>query len=321
MPQAQASKQECETTFWMQVRYLIPLLCVHRTWGHLCRLYRLSLECRRCCRMSRGKPEPRPATEARSLWRGAERGRGLLPPPLLTKPRLFTRYIEHIWRIFDSLPPVAGGCLCGPACDDEAGVPTVREHVAMVGRWRLTVTLPTSLTEPAAAPHTSCDILWDAGFFAHPMTHIAQCAALSNTCVRPLALQHRYRVSGPRISTASRSCPCNLLSHAIQHFLIDNRAEHNTTISSFFSIQILNACIHWIWSWRPGGNTWIFRGEWSSNLHDIICLSINICGIQVAFFVDKDDNKYVNKYLVFSFAMIQGSTSLSLYVLRTTYLL
>ena len=104
-------------------------------------------------------------------------------------------------------------------------------------------------------------------------SHIAQCAALSNTCGWPLALQHRYRVSGPRISTASRSCPCNLLSHAIQHFLIDNRAEHNTTISSFFSIQVLNACIHWIWLWRPGGNTWTFRGEWSSNLHDIICLS------------------------------------------------
>ena len=102
MPQAQASKQECETTFWMQVRYLIPLLCVHRTWGHLCRLYRLSLECRRCCRMSRGKPEPRPATEARSLWRGAERGRGLLLSsqnldcsPLQCNA-LFTRYIEHI---------------------------------------------------------------------------------------------------------------------------------------------------------------------------------------------------------------------------------
>ena len=164
MPQAQASKQECETTFWMQIRYLIPLLCVHRTWGHLCRLYRLSLECRRCCRLSRGKPEPRPATEARSLWRGAERGRGLLlsSPNLdcssLQCNALFTRYIEHIWRIFDSLPPVAGGCLCGPACDNEAGVPTVKEHVAMVGRWRLTVSFPT---------HTSCDILWDAGFFAH----------------------------------------------------------------------------------------------------------------------------------------------------------
>ena len=238
MPQAQASKQECETTFWMQVRYLIPLLCVHRTWGHLCRLHRLSLECRRCCRMSRGKPEPRPATEARSLWRGAERGRGLLlsSPNLdcssLQCNALFTRYIEHIWRIFDSLPPVAGGCLCGPLCDDEAGVPTVKEHVAMVGRWRMEA-------HRHITDHHSQNLAEDIPAAAHPHllprpvrcwllctsdeSHIAQCAALSNTCVRPLALQHRYRVSGPRISTASRSRPCNLLSHAIQHFLIDNR--------------------------------------------------------------------------------------------------
>ena len=81
-------------------------------------------------------------------------------------------------------------------------------------------------------------------------SHIAQCAALSNTCVRPLALQHRYRVSGPRISAASRSRPCNLLSHAIQHFLIDNRAEHNTTISSFFSIQVMHSLDLVMKTWR-----------------------------------------------------------------------
>ena len=148
--------------------------------------------------------------------------------------------------------------MCGPACDDEAGVPTVKEHVAMVGRWRLTVTLPTSLTEPGRGhpccgpptpPATSCEMLASLHI---PMSHIhiAQCAALSNICGWPLALQHRYRVSGPRISAASRSCPCNLLSHAIQHFLIDNGAEHNTTISSFFSIQVMHSLDLVMKTWR-----------------------------------------------------------------------
>ena len=61
---------------------------------------------------------------------------------------------------------VAGGHWCGLACDDEAGVQTVREHVAMVWRWRLLVS--PSVTEADrkqsyCGPPTSCDL----GFFAH----------------------------------------------------------------------------------------------------------------------------------------------------------